>query len=160
MKSPLALIVAMARGGVIGRGGRIPWRLPEDMRHFKRVTTGHAVIMGRKTYEDIGRPLPNRRNIVVTRNAGLRLEGCEIARGVDEAVALAREGDEEPFIIGGAEIYRLALPDVTRMHVTYIDREIAGDAIFPEYDRTAFREVERRAGESPEVTFVTLERVQ
>jgi len=125
----LALIVAVGRGGVIGQGGHVPWRISEDLRHFKRVTSGHAVIMGRKTYADIGKPLPNRRNIVVTRNAALRLEGCETVSTLDEAIARARTSDDEPVIIGGGEIYRLALPKITRMYITYVDREAVHTSI-------------------------------
>jgi len=157
--SALALIVAVGRKGVIGKEGGLPWRISEDLRHFKRTTSGHAVIMGRKTYDGIGKPLPNRRNIVVTRQRGLALAGCEVVSDLDEAIRLARAGDAEPFVIGGGEIYRLALPKVTRMYMTFVDREAEGDVRFPDYDAGAFREVERRAGETPDVTFVTFERV-
>ena len=155
--APLALIAAVARNGVIGHGGAIPWRIPEDMRHFKRTTTDHAIIMGRKTYDEFKRPLPNRRNLVVSRQPGLVLEGCEVVSNLDDAIALV--SDPEPFIIGGGEIYRLALPKITRMYLTYIDRDVEGDVRFPDYDRGAFREVERRVGETEGVTFVTLERI-
>ncbi|WP_394829811.1 dihydrofolate reductase [Pendulispora albinea] len=155
----LALIAAVARNGIIGKDGGLPWRIPEDLRHFKRTTTGHAVIMGRKTYDEVKKPLPNRRNLVVTRQPQLVLEGCEVVSSLDEAIALAQAGDPEPFIIGGGEIYRLSLPKVTRMYLTYIDRDAEGDVRFPEYDRAAFREVDRKVGETPGVTFVTLERV-
>src|SRR5690242_9113295 len=99
---PLALIVALSMPGrVIGRGGVLPWHFPEDLRFFRRMTTGHAVIMGRKTYESVGRPLPNRRCIVVSRSPGLVLEGCEVVSTLEAAIALARTTDPEPFVIGG-----------------------------------------------------------
>ncbi len=156
----LGLVVAVGRGGVIGKGGTLPWHVREDLRHFKRVTTGHAVVMGRRTYESIGRPLPNRRCIVVSRAPDLRIEGCDVTHSVDEAIALARTTDAMPMIIGGATVYAEALPQVTRIHLTEIDREVpGGDAFFPPIDRTVFRETKSHPGESEGVRFVTLERV-
>jgi dihydrofolate reductase len=154
----LTLIAAVARNGVIGKGGGLPWRIPEDLRHFKRTTRGHAVIMGRKTFDEVGKPLPDRRNIVVTRRADLRLEGCETAPSIEEAIALARATDPEPFVIGGAEIYRAALPYATHMILTEIDRDVEGDTYFPAFDRSAWAEIERRAGEGADVAYVTLAR--
>lgn len=160
--SSLTLIAAVARNGVIGKGGGLPWKIPEDLAFFKRTTTGHAVIMGRRTFEEVGRPLPNRRNIVVSRRAGLTLPGCEVAASLEEAIAAARTTDPDPFVIGGAEIYRaaLGLGVATRMLVTEIDRDVEGDTWFPEFDRAVWRETERRAGDTPGVTFVTYERDQ
>ncbi|MFW5877337.1 MAG: dihydrofolate reductase [Myxococcota bacterium] len=156
---PLALIVAMARHRIIGRGNDLPWRVPEDLAHFRRVTTGHAIIMGRRTHESIGRPLPKRRNIVVTRQTDLRIDGCDVVHSLDEGIRLARQGgDDTPIVIGGAHLYAEALPRATRLYITEIDRDVEGDVRFPAFDRTAFREVERRPGESPDVSFVTLER--
>src|SRR5437016_1982711 len=106
----LAIVVAMSKNMIIGHQGKLPWHFSEDLRHFRKVTTGHAIIMGRKTYDSIGRPLPNRRNIVVTHQAKLQLLGCEIARSLDDAVAMARMSDVEPRIIGGASVYQQALP--------------------------------------------------
>lgn len=154
----LALVVAVARNGVIGQGGTLPWRIPEDLRHFKRVTVGHAVIMGRKTWDSIGKPLVDRRNIVVTRNASLQIPGVEVVPSLEAALALAHERDEEPRVIGGAELYRLALPISTRIFLTEVDREVDGDAFFPDLDRAKWREIERRPGEDPTVSYVTLER--
>ncbi|WP_394839903.1 dihydrofolate reductase [Pendulispora rubella] len=156
---PLALIAAVARDGIIGKDGGLPWRISEDMRHFKRTTLGHAVIVGRKTYESFGKPLVDRRNIVVTRQRDLAIPGCEVVASLEEAIALARASDPEPMIIGGGEIYRLAMPRITRMVLTYIDRAADGDVRFPDYDANDFRELERRVGEAPDVTFVTLERI-
>src|SRR4051812_25735768 len=117
---PLALVVAVANNGVIGKDGALPWRIPEDLRHFKRVTVGHAIIMGRKTWESIGRPLPDRRNLVVSRQRGLTLAGAEVVESVEAAVALAHENDPEPRVIGGSEIYRLTLPLATRIFLTEV----------------------------------------
>lgn len=155
--APLAMIVAVARNGVIGADNALPWRYPEDMRHFRALTTGHAVISGRKTYESIGKPLPKRRNIVVSRQEDLTIEGCEIAGDLDSAVALARATDPCPFIIGGAQLYEAALPVTTILYLTEIDREVEGDARFPPIP-PELHVVERRKGETPGLTFVRFER--
>lgn len=157
-RQPLALVVAAARNGVIGKDGKLPWRIPEDLKHFKRVTLGHAVIMGRKTWDSIGRPLVDRRNIVVTRNRSLQIPGAEVAGSIEDALSLAREHDDEPRVIGGAELYRLALPLATRIFLTEVDRDVEGDAYLPPIDRAEWREVERRAGDDPTVSYVTLVR--
>ncbi|MBJ71753.1 MAG: diacylglycerol kinase [Sandaracinus sp.] len=157
---PLALIAAVGRGGVIGRSDGhfgLPWHLPEDLAHFKRLTKGHAILMGRRTHEAIGRPLPKRRNIVLTRDPAARFEGCEVAHDLDAALALCAD-DPLPFVIGGANVYAQALERCTVLYLTEVDREAAGDVRFPAFDREAFQEVERRAGETEGVTFVTLRR--
>jgi dihydrofolate reductase len=154
--APLALVVAIADGGVIGKDGGLPWRLPEDLRHFKAVTLGHAVLMGRKTHASIGRALPGRRNIVVSRTAD-HLDGCELARSLEEAIALARATDPEPRVIGGAELYAEALPLATRIFLTEVHGRYEGDAFF-HLDRAGWREASRRPGETEGVEFVTLER--
>ena len=156
-QAPLALIVAVARNGVIGHEGGLPWHISEDLQHFKKTTSGHAIIMGRKTHDSIGRPLPKRRNIVVTRQADLELPGCERAKSLDEAITLARTTDPCPFIIGGASLYEEALPMVTELHVTRIDEDVEGDTYFPD-DLSAFEEVESRRGETPGVTFSVMRR--
>ena len=126
----LHLIVARARNGVIGNRGAMPWHLPEDLAHFKRTTLGHCIIMGRKTWDSIGRPLPGRRNIVVTRNAHWRAEGAEAASSLDAALALCGSGDV--FVIGGGELYAEALRrPVAGLHLTEIDADFEGDARFP-----------------------------
>lgn len=155
-QAPLALIVAVARNGVIGRGGDLPWHVSEDLKHFKKTTSGHTIIMGRKTHESIGRALPKRRNIVVTRS-GAAFEGCETAGSLEEAIALARTTDECPFIIGGASLYLEALPLATELYLTTIDEEVEGDTFFPT-DLPDFEEVESRAGETEGVTFRVLRR--
>lgn len=152
----LALVVAIGEGGVIGKGGGLPWRIPEDLRHFKDVTTGHAILMGRKTHASIGRPLAGRRNIVVSRTADA-FEGCELARSLEEAIALARTTDAEPRVIGGAQLYEEALPLATRIFLTEVRRAVEGDAFF-RFDRSGWRETSRRRAETEGVEFVTLER--
>jgi len=152
----LALIVAVARKGVIGRDGNLPWHVSEDLKHFKKTTSGHAIIMGRKTHESIGRALPKRRNIVVTRSAAA-FEGCETAGSLEEAIALARTTDDCPFIIGGASLYDEALPLATELHLTTIDRDVEGDTFFPT-ELPEFEEVEAHPGETEGVTFRVLRR--
>ena len=141
----LTIIVATDRQGGIGIENRLPWRLPEDLAHFKRVTSGHAVIMGRKTFESIGRPLPNRRNIVITRNPAWRHEGVETAGSPEAAIALLDAPNAEAFLIGGADIYRQALSLCSRLVVTQIDKEFACDAFFPTIDPSEWAEASREA---------------
>lgn len=155
---PLTLVVAVADDGAIGLRGRLPWRIPEDLKHFKRATMGHAIIMGRKTWDEVGRPLPGRRNIVVSRQAGLRLEGAEVVGSLEAAIALARQTDPEPCVIGGSAIYAEALPLATKILLTEVHREVEADTFFPPFDRSAWRETARRRGETEDVEFVTLER--
>lgn len=158
--SPLTIIAAVARNGVIGRDGGLPWHLPEDLKHFKKSTQGHSVVMGRRTWEEIqqnlGRPLPRRRNIVVTRRFDLFAPGAEVAHGLAEALEMARQTDPEPIVIGGAALYAEALPIATRLLLTEIDRDYEGDTRFPSFDRRRWREVERIPGEG--LSFVTYER--
>lgn len=159
----LSLVAAVARGGVIGQGGTIPWRLPEDMAHFRAVTMGHPVVMGRRTWDSLPdrfRPLPGRRNVVVTRNPNWRAEGAERAASLDEALMLV-DGDARVFVIGGAEIYAAALPLADELVLTEIDLQVEGDVSFPPWDRDAFTEVERRPSMSRDGTplaFVTYAR--
>lgn len=129
----VSLVVAMAENGVIGRDGGLPWRLPDDLKHFKRLTSGYTVIMGRKTFDEVGRPLPNRRNLVVSRNPGFAAEGITVAPSLDAALALAA-GESEVFVIGGGEIYRQALPRADRLHLTQVHAAVDGDTTFPAFD--------------------------
>ncbi len=159
---PLALIAAVAANGVIGDGNRLPWRLPEDLRRFRALTTGHAILMGRKTWESLPGALPGRQNIVITRNPGYVAAGAQTAPSLEAALALVRM-PAPAFCIGGAEIYRVALPMATTLHLTQIDREFAGDARFPPFDRAAWTvtATESRAGDGPDgfgYRFVTLEK--
>lgn len=142
--STLSLIVAMDRGGVIGRNNQLPWRLPADLAFFKRTTTGHPVIMGRKTFESIGRPLPGRLNIIVTRNAGYTADGCVVVHSPEEALRAA--GNAKAFVIGGAELYRFFLPLADTLHVTRIEESFEGDAFFPELSPADWRLVEQWEG--------------
>ena len=157
--APLAMIVAMGKGRVIGCDGDMPWHFSEDLKHFKRVTMGHSVIMGRKTFESIGRPLPRRQNIVVTRQEGATFNGCEVAHSVESAIEKARvSGDKMPMIIGGATIYAQALSLATVLYITNIEIEAKGDTFFPEWDERDWIEVDSRAGDDPRLVFRKLER--
>lgn len=154
----LSLIVAASLDGVIGRDGGMPWHLPEDLKHFRRITTGHTIIMGRHTWESIGRPLPKRRNVVLSRRRGLHLAGCDVVHSLSEGIALAREdGDDEPMIIGGASLYAAALPLATRIYLTRVLQHVEGDTRFPALDDAAWEETDRREGDG--VVFLTLDRV-
>jgi dihydrofolate reductase len=156
-RAPLALVAILSPNRVIGRAGAMPWHYPEDLKHFRDVTRGHAVLMGRATYASIGRPLPKRRNIVISRDRSLAIEGCEIAHDLVQAIELARRTDAEPRVIGGGQIYAAALPLATRLLLTYTDREYQGDTFFPEIDSAEWREDERRRGDG--LSFVTLARI-
>ena len=164
----LAVIVAAAENGVIGRNNALPWHLPDDLRYFKRRTLGKPIVMGRKTYESIGRPLPGRTNIVITRNPGFVAAGVKVVSSLDEALRLAGDiavidGAEELVVIGGAEIYREAMPQADRLYLTEVHAVIEGDAVLPEIDWAQWREVgrERHAAEDPnpyDYSFVVYER--
>jgi dihydrofolate reductase len=155
---PLALIAAVSRDGVIGKNGKVPWDLPEDRAFFRRSTLGHAVIMGRKTWDETGRPLDGRRNLVVSR-AGLvsgRDDEREVTATLEDAIARARTTDAAPFVIGGAELFRLALPLATRLVLTELTFDAEGDTFFPPFDRAAWCVTERRPGDR--AVYVTYER--
>ncbi|TFW29806.1 dihydrofolate reductase [Duganella callida] len=157
--SHLTIIVATDANRGIGIHNTLPWKLPEDMAHFKRLTTGHPIIMGRKTFDSIGRPLPNRRNIVITRNAGWRHDGVEAVNSIEAALALVEDADA--FVIGGAEIYRQAMPLASRLIITQIAHTFDCDAFFPEPDAGVWQETAREAHVSPSglhYAFVTLRR--
>jgi len=150
---PLTLIAAMSSSRVIGADGKLPWHEPEDLRFFKATTAGHAVIMGRKTWDALGRPLPKRRNLVVTRQAGFSAVGAEVFPSLVAAVAAARASDAEPMVIGGGEIYRQALPLATCIHLTEVRCDVVGDATFPELDAGAWQVASER--ESGRLVFRT-----
>ena len=141
------LVAAVAANGIIGAGNAMPWHLKEDLKHFKELTIGHPVIMGRKTYDAIvastGKPLPGRENIVVSRQAGLEIGGVSIASSIEGALAFCI-GEPVVFVIGGAEIYKAALPLADGLVLTEIRKDYAGDTKFPDYDRGAFRETQRK----------------
>jgi dihydrofolate reductase len=162
-KPRVSVIAALARNRVIGIENRLPWRLPEDLAHFKALTLGHPVLMGRKTFESLGRPLPGRTNVVITRNPGYRPEGCVVAGSIPAAIDLCGEADEV-FFIGGAELYAQAIPLADRLYLTEVDVDANGDAWFPDYDRSAFREVGRAShtgekGDPLRFDFVVYQRV-
>ena len=142
MPPPLEVIAAVAANGVIGAGNRLPWHLPADLRRFRALTTGHAVIMGRKTWESIGRALPQRQNIVVSRAPEFRAAGAQTAISLDAALALVTL-PAPAFCIGGSELYREALPRASTLHITEVAQAFAGDATFPELDRVVWRETAR-----------------
>jgi dihydrofolate reductase len=158
----LTLVVAIDAQRGIGVDNKLPWHLPEDLAHFKRVTLGHPIIMGRKTFESIGRPLPGRRNIVVTRNAGWSHAGVEVATSLEQAVALV--GDEEASIIGGAQIFGESMGVANRMIVTEIHHSFRCDTFFPPFDPAAWTETARAKHHSEangyDFDFVTYERKQ
>lgn len=138
----LAMIVAVADNGVIGRGGGLPWRLSADLRRFKRLTMGHHLIVGRRTWDELGRPLPGRTLVVLTRDPTFRASGATVVHTLDEALAVAA-GDDEPFVGGGAEIYRLAMPRVARLYLTRVRTSAAGDTVLDPLDLSGWRLVER-----------------
>jgi dihydrofolate reductase len=139
----LSLIVAMAKNRVIGYENKMPWHLPAELAYFKRITTGHPIIMGRKTFDSIGRPLPNRRNIVVSRNANFHSPGVEVANSLENALALC--ADENPFVIGGASLYAEALAITQKLYITEIDADLVGDTFFPPIDNSVWEEGSREA---------------
>jgi dihydrofolate reductase len=141
-KGKLAIIVAMASNRTIGINNTLPWRIPADLKRFKTLTMGHHLIMGRKTFDSIGKPLPGRTTVVVTRNDALKIEGCIMAYSLEEAIK-ACVGDDEIFIVGGAELYALAMPLVDTIYLTEINRDVAGDTYFLEFDQTQWQELAR-----------------
>ena len=161
-RAPVYLVAAVAENGVIGVNGRLPWHLPEDLQHFKRLTLGHPVIMGRKTWESIGRPLPNRTNIVVSRRSDFQAAGASVASSVEDALALCA-GSGPVFVIGGSEVYRTALPYAAGLVLTRIRRAYEGDARFPEIDPAGWKEArreERVAANGIPFDFVWYERAE
>ncbi|HSI45255.1 MAG TPA: dihydrofolate reductase [Methylophilus sp.] len=140
----LSLIVAHADNRVIGHNNQLPWHLPEDLKRFKKLTMGHHIIMGRKTYESLGRLLPGRTTVVVTRDLDYQVEGAKVVHSITEALA-ACAGDSEPFLIGGAELYLQGLPHVTRLYLTRVFAQVGGDAFFPELQMTDWELVSEEA---------------
>jgi len=163
MRPIISIIVAMAKNRVIGKDNDMPWgRLPVDLKHFKKVTEGHPIIMGRKTFESIGKPLPNRRNIILSRS-NIKIEGCEVVSSIEEAIELLKN-ENEIFIIGGGYVYKEAINIVDKLYLTYIDLEIDGDTFFPEFDVDEFYEIDHSSSKIDEKNkykcdFVELERI-
>ena len=168
MSIRLSLMVAKASNRVIGRNNKLPWYLPNDLKYFKQVTFGKPVIMGRKTWDSLGKPLPGRTNIVITRQTDFQAEGAKVVATLDEAVTLAEnvafiEGQDEAVVMGGAEIYALALPKTDRLYLTEVHAEVDGDTWFPEYDTSEWKEIGREdfSAEGPnpyDYSFVVYER--
>ncbi|MCB1704178.1 MAG: dihydrofolate reductase [Halioglobus sp.] len=165
----VAIIVAVADNGVIGKDNALPWKIPEDMQHFKRITLGKPVVMGRKTYESIGRPLPGRTNVVISRDPQFQAGGVEVARSLEQALALAgaiaeRDGVEEIMVMGGAQIYRETLPVADTLYITEIHASVDGDACLCDIEWPLWREISRehRAAQPPnpyDYSFVCYQRL-
>lgn len=159
----ISLIVAMAENRVIGRDNSLPWRLPNDLRHFRRITMGHPIILGRKNYESIGKPLPGRKNIVITRDRNYSAPGCVVTHSVDDAIAAAGN-DPEIFVIGGAELYAQTFARAQRLYLTLVHAAVPGDVAFPPFDQHEWRETSRERHEADAehvfpYSFVTLDRL-
>ena len=162
MPEYITAVVAIASNYAIGKNNQLLWHLPNDLKHFKNITAGGTVIMGRKTFDSVGKPLPKRRNIVITRQ-DIEIEGCEVVRSVDEAIAICKTEDEV-FIVGGAEIYRQAMHLINRIYLTIVHHSFDADTFFPEIDYKEWKEVEKEDHETDEkhqfaYSFITLERV-
>ena len=160
----LSIVVAMDDNRLIGSKNQLPWHLPADLAYFKKLTTGKSILMGRKTYDSIGRPLPNRRNIVITRNSNISIPGCEVVSSIDHALELTKE-DPEVMVIGGASLCEQLLPKINRLYITKIDGVFEGDVFFPKYDDFDWREVScashsKDNSNAYSYKFIVLDRVQ
>lgn len=160
----VSIIVAKAQNNTIGAGNQLLWHISDDLKRFKAITTGHTIIMGRKTYQSIGRALPNRKNIVVTRDAEFVAPGCLVYGSFSDALSSC-SAEDEVFIIGGGEIYQQALPLASRLYITQVHKSFDGDTYFPEFDADGWREVSRQEGSSiidahtVDYTFINYERI-
>lgn len=160
----ISAIVATAKNNVIGRSNDIPWYLPADLKYFKRTTLGHHVVMGRKSFQSIGRPLPKRTNVIVTRDPFFIASGCIVTHSLEQALAIAKSnGEEEAFIIGGGEIYRQSMELLDKLYLTEVDLEVEGDVFFPKINEEEWTEIFRQENEPDEknehrYTFRVLER--
>ena len=157
----ISLIAAIGRNRVIGKDNSLPWKLPEDMKRFKELTLGKPVVMGRKTFESIGKSLPNRKNIIITRDRNFSADGCITVHSVGEALKSAK-GSEEIMIIGGEQIFKEFLPTANRMYLTFIDEDFEGDAYFPEYNENEWKEAKREEHKNEKYgfAFVDLNRIK
>lgn len=138
----ITIIAAIAENNALGKDNQLIWHLPADLKRFKQVTLGHHIIMGRKTFESLGKPLPNRTTIIITRNKDYKQEGCVVVHSLSEAISAAKE-DENPYILGGAEIYKQAMEIADKLDLTFVQEEFEADAFFPEIDTTVWKETER-----------------
>ncbi|HEY4326288.1 MAG TPA: dihydrofolate reductase [Mucilaginibacter sp.] len=157
----VTIVVAISENHVIGKDNKLLWYLPNDLKHFKDITTGHTIIMGRKTYESVGKPLPKRRNIIITRQP-ITIEGCEVVNSIEAALALYAN-ENEVFIVGGAEIYKQAISLTNRIYLTIVHKQFDGDSFFPELDKNEWKEVSHEDHEPDDknklpYSFITLER--
>ena len=158
----VTIVAAISENHVIGKDNKLLWYLPTDLKHFKDITTGHTVIMGRKTYDSVGKPLPKRRNIIITRTQ-IKIEGCEVVNSIADAMALCA-GEDVVFIVGGAEIYKQSMHLTDRMYLTIVHKEFEGDSFFPEINSQDWKEVFREDHEPDEknalpYSFITYERI-
>jgi dihydrofolate reductase len=157
----IVIIAALSQNRVIGRDNDLPWRISADLQRFKALTLGHCIVMGRRTWDSIGRPLPKRRSIVITRDAEFAAPGATVVHSLDQAIAAAGE-DDDIFVIGGAQIYALALPRATHLELTHVDAEITGDTFFPELDWSEWRQTASEASPADAdlpYRFVSYERI-
>jgi len=157
----VSIVVAISENHAIGKDNKLLWYLPNDLKHFKNITIGHTIIMGRKTYESVGKPLPNRRNIIITRQ-NMTIEGCEVVNSIEAALALC-SNEAEVFIVGGAEIYKQSLSKTDRIYITIVHQHFEGDSYFPEIEGNIWKETEREDHEPDEknllpYSFITFER--
>jgi len=159
----VSIVVAISENHVIGKDNKLLWYLPNDLKHFKNITTGHTVIMGRKTYESVGKPLPKRRNIIITRQ-DITIEGCEVVDSIEAALALCAD-EEEVFIVGGAQIYKQSLHLTDTIYLTIVHKEFEGDSFFPQIAENEWKEIYREDYQSDEknslpYSFITYERLR
>ncbi|HEY2580573.1 MAG TPA: dihydrofolate reductase [Mucilaginibacter sp.] len=157
----VTIVVAISENHVIGKDNKLLWHLPNDLKHFKDITTGHTIIMGRKTYESVGKPLPRRRNIIITRQS-IAIEGCEVVNSIEAALALCAS-ENEVFIVGGAEIYKQSIHLTNRIYLTIVHKQFDGDSFFPELNKNEWKEVSHEDHEPDDknrlpYSFITLER--
>ncbi|WP_372766937.1 dihydrofolate reductase [Lutibacter sp.] len=160
----ITIMAAIADNNALGKDNQLIWYLPGDLKRFKRMTLNHAVIMGRKTFESLGKPLPNRINIIITRDKNYKAEGCVIVNSLKEALKAAKEEDENPFILGGAEIYKQAMPFADKLDLTFVHHKFDADVFFPEIDKTIWKERSREDFKADEknkydYSFVTFQRL-
>ncbi|CAG9613681.1 IS1595 family transposase ISSsu9 [Bacillus rhizoplanae] len=146
----ISLLVAMDKNRLIGKDNQLPWHLPADLAYFKKVTMGHPIIMGRKTFESIGKPLPGRTNIILTRNKNYEMEGCEVIYSIDDVQKMDEQLNEEIFVIGGAEIFKEVLPFADRLYITKIEEVFEGDTFFPEINYNEWKEISVEQGVTDE----------
>lgn len=162
----IAAIVAMAENRVIGVNNKLPWHLPADLHHFKALTTGHAILMGRKTHESIGKPLPNRLNLIMSRDPDYKADGCTTVSSLDDAISeTTKHHHTQLFVIGGAEIYQQLMPQVNQLYLTIVHRTVDGDAVFPAIDQHEWEEIDRVKHEADEknefaYSFITMKKAR